>query len=131
MDHRETFQRSLVLEAARAIKHPNVNDLYDFITRSYPQISKATVYRNLNYLCSDGLISRITVNDKEACYDANVARHYHIRCIDCGKVFDAEMEYHEELDEEMNSRGYVVYSHELLFNGICDDCHKRNQKEQE
>jgi Fe2+ or Zn2+ uptake regulation protein len=128
MDHRETFQRTLVLEAAQGLKHPTASAIYDFISQKYPQISKATVYRNLGVLCDEGLISRITISDKEAFYDANVVRHYHFRCLECGKVIDAGIEYHQELDEEMKHLGHDVFSHELLFTGICDDCHKRNQE---
>ena len=50
---RNTIQRALVLEAVRSLhNHPTSADVYEAVRRTYPNISRATVYRNLGVLAS-------------------------------------------------------------------------------
>ena len=51
MAKRNTIQRQLVIAAVRFLaNHPTAEEVYDRITMEYPDISKGTVYRNLNSL---------------------------------------------------------------------------------
>ena len=48
---RNTIQRQLVIAAVRFLAdHPTADEVYERITMEYPDISKGTVYRNLNSL---------------------------------------------------------------------------------
>ena len=59
MAKRNTIQRQLVIAAVRFLaNHPTAEEVYDRITMEYPDISKGTVYRNLNSLVESGLLSR-------------------------------------------------------------------------
>ena len=59
MAKRNTIQRQLVIAAVRFLAdHPTAEEVYDRITMEYPDISKGTVYRNLNSLVESGLLSR-------------------------------------------------------------------------
>ena len=58
---RNTIQRALVLEAVRSLhNHPTSADVYEAVRRTYPNISRATVYRNLGVLASRGDVLRVT-----------------------------------------------------------------------
>ena len=51
MSHRHTLQRSLILEAVKELRcHATTDEVYDAIVKKYPNISRGTVYRNLNLL---------------------------------------------------------------------------------
>ena len=48
---RNTIQRQLVISAVRSLSnHPTAEEVYNRIVLDYPDISKGTVYRNLNSL---------------------------------------------------------------------------------
>lgn len=62
MAKRNTIQRQLVIAAVRFLAdHPTAEEVYDRITMEYPDISKGTVYRNLNSLVESGLLSKVSV----------------------------------------------------------------------
>ena len=53
MEKRNTIQRSLVLNAVNKLQcHATADEVYDEIAKEHPNISKATVYRNLKLLSS-------------------------------------------------------------------------------
>ena len=52
---RNTKQRAVVLDAVRSLhNHPTSADIYDVVHRDYPNVSRATVYRNLSVLSDRG-----------------------------------------------------------------------------
>ena len=62
MTKRNTIQRQLVIAAVRFLAdHPTAEEVYDRITMEYPDISKGTVYRNLNSLVESGLLGKVSV----------------------------------------------------------------------
>ena len=62
MAKRNTIQRQLVIAAVRFLAdHPTAEEVYDRITMEYPDISKGTVYRNLNSLVESGLLGKVSV----------------------------------------------------------------------
>ena len=58
---RNTIQRQLVIAAVRFLAdHPTADEVYERITMEYPDISKGTVYRNLNSLVESGLLNKVS-----------------------------------------------------------------------
>ena len=52
---RNTIQRALVLEAVQSLhNHPTSADVYEVVRARHPNISRATVYRNLGVLANRG-----------------------------------------------------------------------------
>ena len=91
MAKRNTIQRQLVIAAVRFLaNHPTAEEVYDRITMEYPDISKGTVYRNLNSLVESGLLSKVSVPSGADRFDHILARHYHIKCTECGKFMNVE-----------------------------------------
>jgi len=59
---RYSRQREAVLEAVRsASDHPTAEAIYQEVRKTIPNISLGTVYRNLNFLTSEGKIREITI----------------------------------------------------------------------
>ena len=123
---RNTVQRTLVLDAVNKMKfHPNAEDIYTEIIKTYPNISKATVYRNLNLLAESNEIRRVKISDGADCFDYKCSKHYHAKCSKCGKVIDIEMEKIKDLDKQIkNNHNFNFDGHDIIFNGICSDCKK-------
>lgn len=124
MTNRNTIQRQLVLEAVRALRsHPSADQVYQEICKNHPDISRATVYRNLELLAQKGEISKVKTLSGPALFDHITNRHYHICCRGCGRYFDIDMELVERLEEGIKDRrGFDIEGYDIIFSGLCPEC---------
>ena len=59
---RKTIQRALTLRAVQTMQsHPTADEVYEAVSAEHPNISRGTVYRNLNQLSEDGEIREMEV----------------------------------------------------------------------
>lgn len=126
---RNTIQRALILDAVNCLGcHATAEEIYNAVVREHPNISKATVYRNLNLLAEEGEIQKLEMPDGPDCFDHRLHRHYHAKCSRCGRVFDVEMDYMEDLARLVrNAHGFAIEGHNLVFTGICPACQQAGQ----
>lgn len=131
MERRNTIQKQLVLEAVRRLKnHPTAEEVYAEVVRSHPNISKATVYRNLASLSEDGHLRHIPIADGADRFDHFLAPHSHICCVVCGALQDTPVQCDQALDRRVEqATGYVGASHELVFSGLCPACAHKHARE--
>ena len=132
MAKRNTIQRQLVIAAVRFLAdHPTAEEVYDRITMEYPDISKGTVYRNLNSLVESGLLGKVSVPSGADRFDHILARHYHIKCTHCGKFINVEnFDYFHDLDDKLaNATGFKMEHHGIVFSGLCPECQKHKAAE--
>jgi Fur family ferric uptake transcriptional regulator len=118
-----TRQRRLILEEVRRCGgHLTADEVYQRVRKSLPTISLGTVYRNLDVLSRTGEILRVQLAGDQMRFDANTRPHSHVRCRECGRVCDVEVEF-QILDERVAQQsGYEVLEHRLEFSGICPRC---------
>ena len=78
-------KRNAILACLRGTTaHPSAETLYQMLQQENPDISLATVYRNLALFKSQGLIISVgNVNGVER-FDGNTVPHVHFICTDCG-----------------------------------------------
>lgn len=117
-------QRELILEAVREDDvHPTADFIYQRLKKDHPNLSLGTVYRNLNLLSEIGTINKLHVPGMPDRFDGNITPHYHFYCKHCGRVFDVNAEFPQEIDQKVEREtGHQVDSHSVLFSGICKDC---------
>ena len=124
---RITHQREVILETLKSVKtHPTADELYDMVRQRLPRISLATVYRNLEWLSDQGIVQKIEVGGRQKRFDANTMTHYHIRCVECGKVDDAELDPLlgvNQIPDTIN--GYKVLGHSMELQGLCPECNMK------
>lgn len=131
---RHTLQREIVLQEISQIQgHATADMIYDQIHESHPYISRATVYRNLRVLEDQGKVMRISIPDGADYYEAAKREHYHIKCIRCGRIFDALLPYMPNLLQlgQEADKDFELFSCNLLFEGLCPDCRKERVTENE
>lgn len=123
---RMTVQYSLVLDAVRALHcHATADEVYEEVRKSNPHISKGTVYRNLARLCELGEICRRELPGGADGYDHTCSNHYHARCIECGRLFDVDMDYIPDLEQKItDSHGFVFLENDIVFKCVCPACQK-------
>ena len=126
MIKRNTIQCNLVFKAVNELHcHATADEIYDAILAEYPNISKGTVYRNLNQLSQMGKIRKIEIPGGADCFDHQCHDHYHVRCEKCCRVFDVDIEYFAELEKSIKDpHGFLFTGHDILFRGICPECRK-------
>ena len=108
----------------RTHNHPSAEMVYDMLRQEYPDISLATVYRNLARFKSQGLVSSVaTVRGVER-FDAMTHPHVHFICRACDAVMDLpQMEIPESLSREAEEvSGCHVQACRLTFTGLCGNC---------
>ena len=102
---RNTIQRALVLEAVQSLhNHPTSADVYEVVRARHPNISRATVYRNLGVLANRGEVLRVEVPNGADRYDFRNRPHYHAKCRVCGGVFDVDMPYQSDILAKVSAR---------------------------
>ena len=129
MNNRHTLQRDLILEAVKELHcHATADDVYDLIVTKHPNISRGTVYRNLNLLSDIGEIRKVEIPSGADRFDHECHPHYHARCIECNRVFNVDMEFISDLQKNIkDTQGFEFTGHDLIFKGICLECNGRRE----
>lgn len=131
---RNTIQRQMVYAAvAKHGHHPTAEDVYDIITADFPDISKGTIYRNLNALYEAGLINCVAMPNGANRYDHILSKHYHMLCSKCGDFHNlTDIKYDHQLDDNVaKATGFKLRSHSIVFSGVCPECQAKNAKKEE
>jgi len=104
----------------------SAQETHDRIRASGARVGIASVYRVLDLLAAQGLLSRVDLGDGIARFEPvnpDGHHHHHLVCGDCGKVEPFEDERLErELDRVATRLGYAMDAHEVVLRGACDDC---------
>lgn len=118
-------KRSAILTCLqRTHTHPSAEMLHEMLQPEHPDISLATVYRNLALFKQQGLIQSLgTVGGIER-FDANTAPHVHFICNHCTAVMDLpQIAVPEQLRSTVESAaGGKVSECQLSFTGTCQSC---------
>lgn len=124
MIHRKTIQRSLVLAAVNRLQnHATADEIYEDIAKEHPTVSWGTVYRNLKQLSDAVEIRKLEVPGGVDRYDYLCHNHYHTRCLKCGRVFDVDMDYIDNLAAAIrDTLGFEISGHDIMFKSVCQDC---------
>ncbi|MEK7872523.1 MAG: transcriptional repressor [Chloroflexota bacterium] len=120
----ETLQRKIILEElCRFRRHYSAMEVYERVKRRIPQISFATVYRNLKLLREKGLALELTLGKDASLWDGLAEPHYHFTCKSCGEVSDMPVEYDSAWERTIARKaGFAITGHRAEFYGYCDKC---------
>ena len=122
-------KRNAILECLRSTTaHPSADMVHEMLQAEHPDISLATVYRNLALFKQQGLISSVcTVKGIER-FDGNTETHVHFICENCDAVSDLhQIRIPETLGDEVTGcSGNQMHSCQLTISGLCSDCLMKN-----
>ncbi|MBF0226250.1 MAG: transcriptional repressor [Desulfobacterales bacterium] len=121
---RTTRQREMILEEIKGMcTHPSADEIYDRLRKKITRISLGTIYRNLEILVGIGAIQKLDGPLKR--YDGNIIPHYHVKCTECGKIEDVQMEQFHEIEESFRKKtNYTITGHNLDCIGTCPECQR-------
>ena len=106
--------------------HPSAEALHEMLQPEHPDISLATVYRNLALFKQQGIIQSLgTVGGIER-FDGNVEPHVHFICTSCHAIIDLpQIAVPEALSQEVHDQtGGQIDTCQLTFIGQCKTCAK-------
>ena len=106
--------------------HMTAEQVFLEMKRQYPSVVIATVYNNLNTLCAQGVIRRLSVEGQPDRYDRTL-RHDHLVCRSCGKLKDVFL---GDLTEYLRTEtGLDIDSYDLKLSYVCDECRGKARPE--
>ncbi len=122
-------RREIFRELIEAYDHPNSEQIFQRVRKRVPAVSLDTVYRTLWLFNDLGLVQTLGSTGEGTRFDANLTKHHHFVCQQCGLTRDF---YSEELNtitlpSSLDELGKIVGTH-MEVRGICNACLLR-QKE--
>jgi Fur family ferric uptake transcriptional regulator len=128
--YRLTPQRQMILQAVRqAADHVTPDEVYAAVHRQNPAVSRATIYRTLDFLCEVRLIHALYWGGQMYYEIVASQPHHHLVCRACGGMFECEHTLLQVLFEAVEKKHHfaIDMDHVALF-GLCQHCRSTPQK---
>lgn len=129
---RITPARSAIIEILAKSPAPlSVEAIRATLTKQALNVNKTTVYREIDFLLSRGLLHSVHLDDCTKYYElATTAHHHHVACTGCQKFVDVDTEVIEEyltkLEKKLAKKiNFGAVRHSLEFFGECHSCLKK------
>jgi Fur family ferric uptake transcriptional regulator len=124
-----TRARVLILEFLKEnTAHVTASDIIEHLKKQNIKIGVATVYRTLDKFVSDGIVRKMTIDERSgACYQyihsAECASHFHLKCIKCGSLFHLSCDFLKNMEKHiLDEHGFTVSSGKTVIYGLCKSC---------
>ena len=116
-----TDQRRVIAQVmSRSSDHPDVDELYNRVSKLDPKISIATVYRTVKLLEESGILTKHDFKGGKARYE-QINESHHDRLIDIktGEIIEFVDEEIEILQKKVADKyGYNLVDHKLELYGV-------------
>lgn len=119
-----TPQRVEIVSLLSLNQHINVDELYALLHNSFPSISLATVYKNINVMLERSLLSEVQIPNKKNVYEMMAEEHSHLMCLQCHEILDLKIDTSNLIEEVESKSGYSINNSNIVFCGVCSSCTK-------
>ena len=116
-----TDQRRIIAKVmTNAVNHPDVDKLYNEVSKIDPKISIATVYRTVKLFEEAGILTKHDFKGGKARYEAIVESHHdHLIDIKTGEIIEFVDDEIEKLQKKVAEKyGYTLVDHKLELYGV-------------
>jgi Fur family ferric uptake transcriptional regulator len=113
---------AMIIETVQPLSAPEILQKLKLVRRS---VNKTTVYRELDFLAAQRIISEIDILDGTKRYEAfSDHHHHHLVCTSCKAIECVEVCGDLKPIEKRirNSHDFVITGHVLEFFGVCRRC---------
>lgn len=126
--YKRSRQRELILKTLQNTDtHPTASWVYDELKKEFSNLSMGTVYRNINILIDQNLVTKIEAGSSFDRFDANVSPHYHFICRECSSVYDIAYPILPDFDQQVDeATDHKIEEHRINFYGRCKFCLEQN-----
>lgn len=117
---RPSVQRVAILEYVSLCEcHPTAEEIYAFLLKDNPMLSRTTVFSNLRLLAEKSLINDIDILSDSTRYDKTTdPPHAHFMCRRCRRIFDVPI----EMPMPLPPSEFQCDNVNVFFKGICQEC---------
>lgn len=102
--------------------HPDAQEVYEFVKKDLPVLSKTSVYNTLNLFARKKVALKLSADSEKANFDGNLKPHFHFICEKCSEVYDLKM------DSDFFKREYIdrhrIKEVQGYFKGECRKCRR-------
>jgi Fur family ferric uptake transcriptional regulator len=122
---RSSKREQIVNVFLRQEGHLSADDLVDVIRREDQRISRATVYRTLQWMVDAGIARKVDFGEGRFRFEQSYRqpRHFHLICKTCHRSFEFLSSDIESLIEEVSSaRGFTPSQSVVQIYGTCEAC---------
>ena len=116
-----TDQRKVIAQVmSKSNDHPDVDELYNRVSKIDAKISIATVYRTVKLFEEAGILAKHDFKGGKARYEAMIESHHdHLIDIKSGEIIEFVDEEIEKLQKKVAEKyGYTLVDHKLELYGI-------------
>ena len=123
---KRSSKRDLIVNVfLRQDGHFSADDLVDLLRREGQKISRATVYRTLQWMVDAGIARKVDFGEGRFRFEHSYRhpRHFHLVCKSCNRSSEFLSSDIEVLLEEIAAaRGFAARQSVLQIYGTCEDC---------
>ena len=123
---KRSSKRDVILNVfLRQEGHLSADDLVDLIRREDQRISRATVYRTLQWMVDAGVARKVDFGEGRFRFEHSYRhpRHFHLICKSCNRSFEFLSSDIEALVEEVaTARNFSARQSVLQIYGTCEEC---------
>ncbi len=122
---RSSKREQIVNVFLRQEGHLSADDLVDLIRREDQQISRATVYRTLQWMVDAGIARKVDFGEGRFRFEHSYRqpRHFHLICKTCHRSFEFLSSDIEALVEEVAAaRSFTASQSVVQIYGTCEEC---------
>ena len=132
----KTKQKEKILEylISHPSQHVTAQEISYHLNQEGTNVGTATIYRQLDQLVTDGTIRKYTIDSRTgACYEylpdsGECHRHFHLKCIQCEKLYHVACEHLTELEEHiLEHHGFQIDQSKTVLYGVCETCRKEQE----
>jgi Fur family iron response transcriptional regulator len=96
--------------------HPSADEVWERVRRTFPMVSRATVYNTLNLFVAKGLLQALVLAEGKVVFDPKVDRHHHFVDEDTGAIHDVPWEALQVKNVD-GLRGFDVRAYQVVLRG--------------
>jgi Fur family ferric uptake transcriptional regulator len=122
---RSSKREQIVNVFLRQEGHLSADDLVDLIRREDQRISRATVYRTLQWMVDAGVARKVDFGEGRFRFEHSYRqpRHFHLICKTCHRSFEFLSSDIEALVEEVSAaRSFTASQSVVQIYGTCEEC---------
>ena len=131
---KRSSKRDLIVNVfLRQEGHLSADDLVEIMRRDEYKISRATVYRTLQWMVEAGIARKVDFGEGRFRFEHSYRhpRHFHLICKTCNQSFEFLSSDIEALAEEVAvARGFSARQSVLQIYGTCEECQTGRQRPQ-
>lgn len=120
-----TPQRLQIMQSLHQFGHLTIDDMYEKVKNVHPNVSLATVYKNITLMTQNLLLEEVKIPSHKSVYEIAKSPHQHLYCESCGKIEDISINVASLRDAVAEQNRFSISYTCVMMRGICSECQNK------